>query len=281
MRKALVTGSNGYIGRHVVKALVDEGVHVMTLDRSEMTGIEGVETYVGDIFSPEFDLRGLLSEVPDVCIHLAWRNGFVHNDLSHMLDLSGHFRFLNNAIDAGVHQIAVMGTMHEVGYWEGEIREDTPCNPTSFYGIAKDTLRRSFLQLAHDRDVVAQWLRGFYIYGDDERSQSIFGKIVRAAQSGQTHFPFTTGRNKYDFIKVDDLARQIAACSMQDEVNGIINCCSGIPVSLADQIESFIKIRGLDITLDYGTYPDRPYDSPAVWGNADKIKQIMKESDCY
>ena len=63
---------------------------------------------------------------------------------------------------------------------------------------------------------------------------------------------------------------------MQDKINGIINCCSGVPVSLGDKIESFIEEHRLDIKLDYGAYPDRPYDSPAVWGDATKINSIME-----
>ena len=89
-------------------------------------------------------------------------------------------------------------------------------------------------------------------------------------------FPFTTGKNKYDFISVDELSRQIAACVMQTEVKGIINCCTGKPVSLAEQVQSFIDSHGYRIQLQYGAYPDRPYDSPAVWGSSERIERIMK-----
>ena len=72
------------------------------------------------------------------------------------------------------------------------------------------------------------------------------------------------------------MARQISACVMQREVAGIINCCSGEPISLADKVESFIKEHGFDIKLDYGAFPDRAYDSPAVWGDAEKIQKILQ-----
>jgi dTDP-6-deoxy-L-talose 4-dehydrogenase (NAD+) len=178
-------------------------------------------------------------------------------------------------LDGGLKQLAVMGTMHEVGYWEGAIDENTPCNPISMYGIAKDALRRSTFQMAKGKDVCLQWLRAYYIYGDDKRAVSIFGKIVQAVEEGKTTFPFTTGKNKYDFIRVEELARQIAACVMQTEVDGIINCCTGRPVSLAEQVEGFIREHGFNIRLEYGAFPDRPYDSPGVWGDAEKIRNIM------
>ncbi len=207
---------------------------------------------------------------PDVCLHMAWRNGFVHNAPSHFGDLSGHYR-----IDGGLKHLAVMGSMHEVGYWEGMIDENTPCNPLSQYGIAKDALRRSMTLYCKDKGVCLQWLRGYYIYGDDQRNHSIFTKLLEADKNGQQWFPFTTGKTKYDFISVGELSHQITCAITQTEVTGIINCCSGIPVSLAYKIEGYIKENNLQIKLDYGKYPDRPYDSPVVYGDATKINQIL------
>ena len=61
----------------------------------------------------------------------------------------------------------------------------------------------------------------------------------------------------------------------QDEVNGVINCCTGEPVTLAERVEKYIKDNNLNIKLDYGAFPDRPYDSPGVWGDATKIRRIL------
>ena len=74
---------------------------------------------------------------------------------------------------------------------------------------------------------------------------------------------------------VDELADQIACAVSQNEVLGIINCCTGRPVSLAEKAERFIAERGLNIRLAYGAYPDRPYDSPVVYGDPAKIRKIM------
>ena len=212
---------------------------------------------------------------PDVCLHLAWRDGFVHNSDKHMLDISAHYAFMTNLISHGLKQIACMGSMHEVGYWEGAIDESTPCNPMSQYGVAKNALRKSIALYSEQHNCKWQWLRGYYIFGDDLFGNSIFCKIRQAEQEGRESFPFTTGRNQYDFIHVDELAKQIAACVRQDEITGIINCCSGKPVSLAEQIEWYIASNHLNIKLDYGKYPDRPYDSPCIYGDNSKIKQII------
>ena len=273
--KILVSGAHGYIGKHVVSTLLDNGCSVTACDLH----LQGIDTRAKQIERDLFSsLDGIFEKLgsPDVCIHLAWRDGFVHNSKNHILDLSAHYRFLTSLIDGGLRQLAVMGTMHEVGYWEGKIDENTPCNPISLYGIAKDALRRSMIQYCSSHQCLLQWLRGYYILGDDRKNHSIFSKLLQAADEGKTIFPFTTGKTKYDFITVSELAQQIAIAISQTEVAGIINCCSGNPVTLAEQVENFIKEYQLDIKLEYGVFPDRPYDSPIIYGDATKIQTILK-----
>lgn len=275
-KRILVTGAGGYIGRHVVNSLLEMGAEVIATD-IVTDGIDERATIIAkDIFSGSKEMYNELGS-PDACLHMAWKDGFIHNSDAHMLQLSKHYEFIKNMINGGLKHLAVMGTMHEVGYHEGAIDENTPCNPISMYGIAKDALRRSVTLLVKDTDVVLQWLRAYYIYGDDKRNNSIFAKIIQAEENGQKTFPFTTGKNKYDFIHVNDLAHILAACIMQDEVNGIINCCSGKPVSLGERVEEFIKEKGFNIKLEYGRFPERAYDSPAIWGDNSKGELILKK----
>lgn len=275
MTKVLVTGANGYIGRHVVNALLNKGVNVIVCDIVTDDIDNRAEKINFNIFSlPQENIYELLGS-PDVCLHMAWRNGFVHNASTQIGDLSAHYKFLTAMIDGGLKHLAVMGTMHEVGYWEGAVDDNTPCNPISMYGIAKDALRRAMLLYTKQNNCVLQWLRAFYILGDDKKNNSIFCKLLLAAEEGKKTFPFTTGKNQYDFISVEEIANQISSTVLQAEVTGIINCCSGKPMSLANRVEYFIKEHGLDINLEYGVYPDRPYDSPIIYGDNKKINIIM------
>ena len=274
--KVLITGAGGYIGRHVVKAFLDAGHEVLASDIS-FKGVDDRAVFVEeDIFSGDKNVYKIFGS-PDVLVHMAWRDGFIHNSDAHMHDLSKHVIFLNNMVDGGLKYLTVMGSMHEVGYWEGAIDADTPCNPMSMYGIAKNSLRQEVLLYTKDKDVNVHWLRGYYIYGDDLRGSSIFAKLTQAEMDGKEEFPFTSGKNKYDFIHVDTLAKQIMAASIQDKYNGVINTCTGEPISLGDKVESFIKEHNMKIKLAYNRFPDRAYDSPGVWGDSTIIDKIMEE----
>lgn len=279
--KIVVTGAAGYIGRHVVKALLNSGHEVVAVDLHFKEVDERAVLSSVNIFSGDEKIYEKLGK-PDVCIHMAWRDGFIHNSPMHMQNLSDHFTFLKNMIDGGCKGIAIMGTMHEVGYWEGKIEADTPCNPLSQYGIAKNALRQAILQYAQGKDVNIYWLRAYYIVGDDGRNCSIFTKLLQAAEDNKETFPFTSGKNKYDFIDVKELARQIAAASTQTVYTGIINVCSGKPVSLKNRVEGFIEEKHLNIKLDYGAFPDRAYDSPIIYGDNTIIQKILEnQSDNY
>lgn len=272
--KILVTGANGYLGSGIVKAILKKKIEVIATDFN----IENIDSRSYrkkcDLFSIEnpYEYFGK----PDVLLHLAWRDGFVHYSDAHIEDLPKHYEFIKKMAETGCKHIAVMGSMHEVGFYEGSVNENTPCHPTTPYGISKNALRDLTQMLCKQRNIVFQWLRGYYIVGNSKQGSSIFSKITAAAEDGKKEFPFTLGQNQYDFIDYPVFCAQVAAVLAQNSEQGIINICSGRPEKLADRVERFIKENHYDIKLQYGAFPDRPYDSKAIWGDSTKIDKIMK-----
>ena len=100
MKTILVTGAAGYIGRHVVKNALDRGYRVIAADFNFKGVDERAEFCDVPLFGGDADLYRKLGS-PDVCIHLAWRDGFRHNSAAHMKDLSSHIVFLNALIATG------------------------------------------------------------------------------------------------------------------------------------------------------------------------------------
>ena len=271
-KKILVTGANGYLGKGIVKQLLDDGCHVIATDMTDKYIDRRADIRCVDLFNLQdpFDFF----DKPDILLHLAWRDGFVHSSINHVNDLPKHYDFITKMINGGVKQVGVMGSMHEIGFYEGSINESTPANPQSLYGVSKNALRMLVELECKENDVMFQWLRGFYIVGNTEDGSSIFSKIVQAVHQGEKEFPFTMGSNQFDFLDYSDFCKLVA-----DEINGIINICSGKPEKISDRVERFITENHFDIKLGYGMFPDRPYDSKAIWGNNFKKKMIEKEKE--
>jgi dTDP-6-deoxy-L-talose 4-dehydrogenase (NAD+) len=272
--RILVTGANGYLGQGIVKAILDSGNDVIATDFRN-TNIDDRATAMHcNLFEIEDPYKYFGK--PDALLHLAWRDGFVHYSNAHIDDLPKHFIFVKKMAEAGVKQIAVMGSMHEIGFFEGSVNENTPCHPTTPYGISKNALRDLTQMVCNQKNIVFQWMRGYYIVGNSKYGSSIFSKITAAAEEGKKDFPFTLGQNQYDFIDYPDFCKQVAAVICQQHEQGIINICSGRPEKLSDRVERFIKENNYDIKLQYGAFPDRPYDSKAIWGDNTKIEKILK-----
>ncbi len=272
--RILVTGANGYLGQGIVEQLLNDKHDVIATDYESKFIDSRADIKCCNLFSIEnpYEYFGR----PDVVLHLAWRDGFVHNSLSHIDDLPLHVKFIKGLCESGIKQMCVMGSMHEIGFYEGSINEDTICNPLSFYGIGKDALRKLTKNITKSNNVVFQWLRGFYIVGNSEHGSSIFSKICKAEKTGQKEFPFTMGQNQFDFIEYNKFCLLVARTVEQSKINGIINICEGKPEKIAERVERYITDNKYKIKLKYGAFPDRDYDSKAVWGDASKIALIMK-----
>lgn len=276
--KILVTGANGYLGIGVVKQLLDDGIEVIATDfKTDKVDIRAKRIDC-DLFS--LDVPYDYFEKPDVVLHMAWKDGFVHNSVVHISDLYNHHLFLEKMFKSNTKMVAVIGSMHEIGFYEGSIDENSPCRPASLYGIAKNALRFDVEKMAKDNNKDYQWLRGYYIVGNTSYGSSIFSKLYKAAEEGEETFPFTMGLNQFDFTDYEDFCLMVAATVEQNKINGIINISTGRPEKLSDRVERFIKENNFSIKLQYGAFPDRTYDSKAVWGNNNKIESILRNRQC-
>lgn len=272
--KILVTGANGYLGTGIVKTLLENCETVIATDFNTDRVDSRAQRIVADLFRVEdpYTFFGC----PDVVLHLAWRNGFEHSAMSHLEDLFHHYLFLKRMAESGIRKICVLGSVHEIGFYEGSVNENTPANPQSLYGIGKNALRQSVELLAKEYQFIYQWIRGFYIVGNTEYGSSVFSKLTQAEKAGKKEFPFTQGDNQFDFLDYDEFCRQVSCTIMQDKVNGIINCCSGRPQRIGERVERYIRENHYQIKLKYGAFPERPYDSKAIWGDDRKIQQIIR-----
>lgn len=150
--KILITGANGYLGMGAVKQLVaNRHLEVIATDRQERFVDNSVQVHYipADIFS--ISNPYIFFSKPDIVLHLAWEDGFKHSSDEHIDRLADHYHFLKKLIEGGVSQCCVMGSVHEIGFYEGSVDENTPCFSESLYGISKNALRDAVKLLCNEK----------------------------------------------------------------------------------------------------------------------------------
>jgi len=273
MKKVLVTGATGFIGNYVINELLQHGCEVIATSRDEEKAAKA--DWFAKVKYIPFDLRHFdlslnyyeFFDGPDAMIHLAWEGLPNYKDAFHVDEnLPGHRQFLENLIDNGLRDLTVTGTCFEYGMREGCLKEDMEVHPANAYAIAKNELRK-FLDENKTIGLNYKWPRLFYMYGKGQHPNSIFSQLDRALANGDKTFNMSKGEQVRDYLPVEQMAARIVDIALQNEVTGVINCCSGKPVVLRQLVEDYLKEKGQHISLNLGFHPYPDFEPMAFWGD--------------
>lgn len=277
----LVTGATGFVGRHVVaRLLANPDVRVVATARTEPQ--PGNTDWSSVRFVP-FDMATDVADIdlfayfgrPDFVIHLAWPGLPDYKSPKHIeVYWLEQYHFLTNLIANGLTDLTVAGTCLEYGLQSGCLTEDLPTQPTTAYGLGKDTLRKALNLSLSSRDVSFKWLRLFYMYGEGQNTKSLLSQLEAAIQRGDTVFNMSGGEQLRDYLPVKNVAEYIVKSALQQRVTGVINCCSGQPISVRMFVERFMQSHNYKLKLNLGHYPYPDYEPMAFWGNNQKLLTV-------
>lgn len=277
----LVTGATGFIGRHLIPELLNRGHKVMAISRDQnkaqtMPWFKEVQYFAVDLDTLEVDFLKNLS-VPDILVHLAWKGLPNYNSLFHFEEnLFTSYNFIKKMVQIGVKQVLVTGTCFEYGIQYGPLSEDLVTNPVTAYGLAKDTLRKFLQQLNKKIPFILQWVRLFYLFGPGQNPNSLLEQLNMAIKNQQEYFYMSKGDQLRDYLSVEDAAQIISKIIEHPELTGIINCCSGRPVSVRSLVEDYLKKKNSKIKLYLGYYEYPDYEPLAFWGTAQKLNKLKE-----
>jgi dTDP-6-deoxy-L-talose 4-dehydrogenase (NAD+) len=210
--------------------------------------------------------------MPDVIIHLAWSGLPNYNEFFHINKNFFHdLEFLSLVVNHGVQHIMVAGTCLEYGMISGELTEETDTNPITAYGIAKDSLRRCLELMQRKKSFTFQWIRIFYLYGEGQHPNSLLASLDRAIKENQKIFDMSMGDQIRDYLSVEQVAKYFVLLLKNPQCNGIINCCSGIPVSVFDFVYNYCRSKSTEIYLNRGHYQYPDYEPLNFWGYPAKL----------
>lgn len=264
MKRVLLTGSTGFIGRHAVVALKERGFEVHAIGRRN-PDVSDVTFHIFDLLG-RGDIDGVVRSVkPSHLLHLAWsvEIGGQRSSSENLKWVAATLTLLQAFAEAGGHRAVLVGSYAEYGPMASTCDEaSTPCEPVSLYGVAKDATRRVAERYARIAGLSMSWARIFTVYGPGEKAGRLVGGAIEALTAGRS-FPVTEGKQRRDFIHVHDAAGALAALTDCD-VQGPVNIGSGSAIAVRSLLEMLAAITGGAHMIQFGALRLAADESPVV-----------------
>jgi nucleoside-diphosphate-sugar epimerase len=254
MKRILVTGGSGFIGRACVPLLVEAGYEVHAAYRhAQPEPGDGVHWHGVDLLEPD-SARGLVDRVaPSHLLHLAWLSGAPEETYAAEQNrawIAGSERLLHAFARSG-SQAVIAGSSAEYD-WTGGVccERDTPLRPNSFYGTCKLECQRSLARVAANVGIRLAWARIFNAYGPFGSPQRLVPTLVRAHMQG-TAARLSSCAQVRDFVHTRDVARALIAL-LASEAQGPVNVGSGEGVAVRVLVERVCDALGSHACAVFG-----------------------------
>jgi UDP-glucuronate 4-epimerase len=288
VKRVLVTGGAGFIGSHLVTALVDRGDEVTVVDnfdpfypeRLKRRGLDRRARLVeADVRDQDAMHRAFAESKPEVCVHLAALAGVrpsLERPAAYMdVNVRGTACVLEAARAAGTRRF-VLGSSSSVygAHAQAPFREtarvDAPESPYAASKVAAEVLARTFHNL-YGTEIAA--LRFFTVYGPRQRPDLAIHKFSRRMLAGLPLPFFGDGESRRDYTWVDDIvAGVIAACDVPLSFD-ILNLGGARTTSLAELVALLEEALGVRAILD--RKPAQPGDVPLTSADVSHASEVL------
>ena len=292
-KKILVTGADGFIGSHVVEALVRDGHDVRAfvfynsfnswgwLDRAAHDVVGKFEVMAGDIRDP----HGVRSAMRDckVVLHLAALIAIpfsYHSPDSYVdTNIRGTLNVLQAARDLGIERLICTSTSEVYGSARFvPITEDHPLNAQSPYAATKTAADQLALSFHQSFDLPVGVLRPFNTYGPRQSARAVIPTIIGQIAAGKRTIKLGALSPTRDFTYATDTARgfiQAAACDAS--VGRVTNIGSGFEISIGDTVALIAEVMGAKVEVVSDAERLRPLGSEVerLFAGTDVAKSLF------
>ncbi len=277
MTRVLVTGGDGFIGRHAVHALSALGCDVTVASRTPRDTSDTRPVAI-DLLEPGSARSLIMQTTPDVLLHLAWETetGAFWTAESNGRWLDSSRELLDAFLDGGGLRAVFAGSCAEYDWTALKpggiaVEEKTPCVPVTKYGAAKMALF-DHVQRHISQGASCAWGRLFLLYGEHEHPNRFTSSIIRNLLAGR-EAPMSSGRQVRDFLDTRDAGRAFAALAT-GTTTGTLNIASGTGVALKSVAEMIGGKIGRPELVRVSALDDRPGDPPAL------VADVTRLTDC-
>jgi nucleoside-diphosphate-sugar epimerase len=278
--RVVVTGANGFIGAHTVRALVTSGDDVIAFvradsDLSRLTDVAAEISVVEvDILDRDSAAASVRRAKPEACIHAAW-----YAEPGRYLTSERNIPFVTATVDLavacareGAGRFVGLGTCFEYEPRTQPLTEDDAVRPWTLYGATKLATWLILQQLGTLVGLGTAWARLFYQYGPNERPERLVPTTICSLLRGEEALA-TPGRQVRDFLHAADVGRAIVAIAGSDAL-GPVNVSSGRPVTVADIINMIGRILDRGDLIRLGAIPYGSGDPMHVVGDNGRLRSL-------
>jgi nucleoside-diphosphate-sugar epimerase len=274
MKRILLTGASGFIGRACVRPLLDRGFEIHSISRAPANVPPGVIAHRGDLLDRDSMRRTVETIAPDHLLHAAWdvSHGGYWTSRDNLVWLSASIDLLEAFVSSGGRRAIGVGTCAEYE-WEhvptvGASTQSVPLTP---YGAAKLALSNAFLAV-RGMGVESVWARVFFPYGPGERATRLLPAAINALLNGRD-FDCSDGTQVRDFIHVADVGVALARLA-DSTVTGAVDIGTGRGSSVRSVLEEVIRQLGHGERIHFGALPNRETEPPTLVAN---IRRLTEE----
>jgi nucleoside-diphosphate-sugar epimerase len=263
MKRILVTGATGFIGRHVTNSLREQGFEIHAVGRQKPLDAQ-VIFHRADLLQREETRAAVAAADASHLLHLAWlvEPGRFWSSPNNLEWVGASLELVRAFAERGGKRAVFSGTCAEYSWNSQRFVEDkTPCSPSTLYGASKDGLRRIVAAYATVASLSVAWGRIFFLYGPGEKQGRLMSDAIRDLIAGRELLT-SNGMQRRDFMHVYDVAGALAALA-NSNVTGPVNIASGKAICVRSILEQIANKTGNVNQIVFGAR-DLPADEPEV-----------------
>ncbi len=283
MKRVLVSGATGCIGRHCLPSLSARGYEIHAVSSRPRLGVESYAKWHQVDLLESRQIPDLLSRVqPTHLLHLAWYMvpGESATSSANYRWVQASLELLRQFCEHGGKRVVMAGSSFEYDWNYGYCSEfTTPKVPSTFYGVCKDALHSLVDAYSKHTGLSSAWARIFFLYGPHEHPERLVPSVIRSLLRGEPA-RCSHGNQIRDYLHVQDIADALVAL-LESSILGPVNVASGQPIALKDIVYKVAQKIGREDLLHLGALPSRPNDLPLVVADIGRLSDELAWKPTY